>query len=182
MFKNFYRRPWVASAELSGVSCRFGSHSSMWSHLPLMERCRKTRTLKRGWKIFGIRNFCQKRSTKGDWLTEAFALISGTIDKDLGRNDGSKGREDVRQISVGKLLRQVINEQIAPIRAWKEFVKIVQNKRVKITFALRSTRILVQSCHAWAAARKRDLSVATSRVRDHHELVTAVSSGRRESG
>jgi hypothetical protein len=50
-------------------------------------------------------------------LTEAFALIGGAIDEDLGRNDGSKGREDVCQISVGELLRQVVNEQIAPVRA-----------------------------------------------------------------
>ena len=50
-------------------------------------------------------------------LTEAFALIRRPIDEDLGRDDVSKGREDVGQIGVRELLGEVINEQIAPVRA-----------------------------------------------------------------
>ena len=46
-------------------------------------------------------------------LTETFALICGTVDKDFGGDDVTKRKEHLHELSVSKLLGQVVDKQVA---------------------------------------------------------------------
>lgn len=48
-----------------------------------------------------------------DTLTEAFTLVGGPIDENLGGYDVAKGDEHLHELTVSKLLRQVVDEQVA---------------------------------------------------------------------
>ena len=54
-------------------------------------------------------------------LTEAFALVCGAVDVHLGADDASERHKHLSQFHVAKLLRQMIDEQIATLGtcAWK---------------------------------------------------------------
>ena len=77
-------------------------------------------------------------------LTEALWLISCSIDKDLCWNDGPKWCKNVREISVSKLLRQVVDEKIAPVRTWIIYSKSIFFLCQK-TFSFRNTLIFIPS-------------------------------------
>ena len=47
--------------------------------------------------------------------TEAFALVGGAVDVDLGADDVAERHEHLSQLSVSELLRQMIDEQIAAL-------------------------------------------------------------------
>ena len=47
---------------------------------------------------------------------EAFALVGGPVDKHLGADHVTEGEEHLHQLSVTKLLGQVVDEQVAPLR------------------------------------------------------------------
>lgn len=47
--------------------------------------------------------------------TETFALIGGAIDKHFGRDDMAKRHKHLHQLSVTKLLWQVVDEQVAAV-------------------------------------------------------------------
>lgn len=49
--------------------------------------------------------------------TEAFALIGGSIDEDFGTDDVAKGEKHLHQLRIPKLLRQVVDEQVATFRS-----------------------------------------------------------------
>lgn len=51
-----------------------------------------------------------------DLPTEAFTLVGGAVDKDLGRDDVSKRQEHLQNLRVGELLRQVIDEDVTAFR------------------------------------------------------------------
>ena len=57
-------------------------------------------------------------SVKWLTLTEAFALVGGTIDENLGGYDVAKGDEHLHELTVTKLLRQVVDEQVAAFGSW----------------------------------------------------------------
>jgi len=46
-------------------------------------------------------------------LTEALALIGGTVNVDLGADDVAEWQEHLRQFSVAELLWQMVDEQVA---------------------------------------------------------------------
>lgn len=46
-------------------------------------------------------------------LTETFALVSGTVDKDFGGDDVTKRKEHLHELSVSELLGQVVDKQVA---------------------------------------------------------------------
>ena len=50
-------------------------------------------------------------------LTETFALISGPIDEDFGTDDIAERQEHLHELSVTKLLGQMINEKVAAFRS-----------------------------------------------------------------
>lgn len=52
-----------------------------------------------------LRVFCGN-----DTLTEAFTLVGGPIDENLGRYDVAKGDEHLHELTISKLLRQVVDE------------------------------------------------------------------------
>ena len=54
--------------------------------------------------------------TKFCQLTEALALVGGSIDEHLGGDDVSERQEHLHQLSVAELLRQVVDEEIAALR------------------------------------------------------------------
>lgn len=51
---------------------------------------------------------------------EALGQVGLFVDKHLGRDDAAKWHEGGRQVGVGKLLWQVIDEQVAPFRTCKQ--------------------------------------------------------------
>lgn len=51
-------------------------------------------------------------------LTETFALVSGTIDKDFGGDDVTKRKEHLHELSVSELLGQVVDKQVAAFGSW----------------------------------------------------------------
>lgn len=48
-------------------------------------------------------------------LTEALALVCGSVHEDLGRDDVPKGQEHLQDLRVGELLRQVVDEDVAAL-------------------------------------------------------------------
>jgi hypothetical protein len=44
---------------------------------------------------------------------EAFALVCGSVDEDLGADDIAKGKEHLHQLCVAKFLGKMVDEQIA---------------------------------------------------------------------
>ena len=52
-------------------------------------------------------------------LTEALALVGGAVDVDLGAEDGSERQEHLRELVVTKLLRQVVDEEVAALRSYR---------------------------------------------------------------
>lgn len=48
-------------------------------------------------------------------LTEALALIGGTIDEDLGGNDVTERQEHLHKLRISKLLGQVVDKQVAAL-------------------------------------------------------------------
>ena len=58
-------------------------------------------------------------------FTEALALIGGPIDEHFGTDDVAEGQEHLHQLGIAKLLRQVVDEQVAALGSrnrtpWKE--------------------------------------------------------------
>ena len=51
-------------------------------------------------------------------LTEALALVGGTVDVDLGADDVAKGHKHLSQLCVPELLGQMVDEQVAALGAW----------------------------------------------------------------
>lgn len=51
-------------------------------------------------------------------LTEAFALVGGTVNKHLSRDDIAKGQEHLQHLRVTELLRQVVDEDVAALWTW----------------------------------------------------------------
>lgn len=52
-------------------------------------------------------------------LTETLALVRGAIDVHLGAEDGSEREEHLRQLVVAELLRQVVDEEVAALRSYR---------------------------------------------------------------
>ena len=52
-------------------------------------------------------------------LTEALALVGGAVDVDLGAEDSSERQEHLRELVVTKLLRQVVDEEVAALRSYR---------------------------------------------------------------
>lgn len=50
-------------------------------------------------------------------LTKAFALVGCSIDEDFAAYDVAKGQEHLHELCIAKLLRQVVDEQIAALWA-----------------------------------------------------------------
>lgn len=50
-----------------------------------------------------------------DTLTETFTLVGGPVDENLGGYDVAKRYERVHEVGVPKVLRQVIDEQVAAL-------------------------------------------------------------------
>ena len=48
-------------------------------------------------------------------LTEALALVGGPVDEDLGADDVAEGQEHLHQLGVAKLLREVVDEEVAAL-------------------------------------------------------------------
>jgi len=60
-----------------------------------------------------------------DLITEALALISGSVDVDFSADDVSEWKEHLSQFRVSELLRQVVDEEIASLRTnWRGRSKI----------------------------------------------------------
>lgn len=51
-------------------------------------------------------------------LTEALALVGGSINEHLGGDHISKRKEHLHQLSITKFLRQVVDEEVAAFRSW----------------------------------------------------------------
>jgi len=51
------------------------------------------------------------------YYTEAFALIGGAIDVDLGADDVAERHEHLCQFSVPELLRQMVDEEVTALRS-----------------------------------------------------------------
>lgn len=51
-------------------------------------------------------------------LTETFALVSGTVDKDFGGDDVTKRKEHLHELSISELLGQVVDKQVAAFGSW----------------------------------------------------------------
>ena len=50
-------------------------------------------------------------------LTEALALVGGSVDEHLGGDDVSERQKHLHQLGVAKLLRQVVDEEVAALRS-----------------------------------------------------------------
>lgn len=53
----------------------------------------------------------------GRLLTKALALIGGPIDEDFGADHIAERQEHLHELRVAKLLRQVVDEQVAALRS-----------------------------------------------------------------
>lgn len=62
-------------------------------------------------------NLGSKNPTKKNILTETLALVSGAINEHLAANDVPKREEHLHQFGVPKLLRQVVDEEVAALGA-----------------------------------------------------------------
>ena len=51
-------------------------------------------------------------------LTEALALVGGSINEHLGGDHISERKEHLHQLSIAKLLRQVVDEEVAAFGSW----------------------------------------------------------------
>ena len=49
--------------------------------------------------------------------SEAFALVCGTVDEDLRTDDIAEGEEHLHKFCISELLRKVVDEQVATVRA-----------------------------------------------------------------
>lgn len=49
-------------------------------------------------------------------LTKTLALVGGTIHEHLGGDDVAKGQEHLHQLIVSKLLREMVDEEVAAFR------------------------------------------------------------------
>ena len=50
-------------------------------------------------------------------LTETFALVSGSVNENFGADDVSERQEHLHELSIPKLLRKVIDEEITALGA-----------------------------------------------------------------
>jgi len=50
-------------------------------------------------------------------LTETFALVCGSVNENFGADDVSEGQEHLHELSIPKLLRKVIDEEITALWA-----------------------------------------------------------------
>lgn len=64
----------------------------------------------------------------GPRLTEAFALVGGSVHKDFGRHNSSKGQECLYEFCITKLLRQVIDEEVTAFWACRKGNRLVQGR------------------------------------------------------
>lgn len=62
----------------------------------------------------------------GAQLTETLALVCGSIHKNFGRDNSSKGQECLYEFCVTKLLRQVIDEEVTAFGACRNSSRLVQ--------------------------------------------------------
>jgi len=81
-------------------------------------------------------------SSRGEY-TEAFALVGGAVDVDLGADDGAKRHEHLRQFGVSELLRQVVDEQIAALRSCDMVRRDKQTGRRRLDRALTRPRLFI---------------------------------------
>lgn len=51
------------------------------------------------------------------YLTKAFALVGRPVDEDFAADDVSERQEHLHELSVSELLGQVVDEQVAALRA-----------------------------------------------------------------
>lgn len=54
-------------------------------------------------------------ATKENILTETLALISSAVNEDFAANNVSKREEHLHQFRVSEFLRQVVDEEVAPL-------------------------------------------------------------------
>lgn len=64
----------------------------------------------------------------GAQLTETFALVGGSVHKDFGRDNSSKGQECLYEFCITKLLRQVIDEEVTAFGACRNSGTLVQGR------------------------------------------------------
>lgn len=64
----------------------------------------------------------------GAQLTETFALVGGSVHKDFGRDNSSKGQECLYEFCITKLLRQVIDEEVTAFGACRNSSTLVQGR------------------------------------------------------
>lgn len=69
-----------------------------------------------------------EKSRAGAQLTKTLALVGGSIHKDFGRDNGSKGQECLYEFCITKLLRQVIDEEVTAFGACRNSSRLVQRE------------------------------------------------------
>lgn len=69
-----------------------------------------------------------KRPREGTQLTKTLALVGGSIHKDFGRDNSSKGQECLNELCITKLLRQVIDEEVTAFGACRNSSGLVQRR------------------------------------------------------
>lgn len=119
--------PWAASVEPSDVSCQSGIHSLLGSLLGQRSDCRMRQILKLVilyWKFTATFNYMNiiKYIYINFWFiynihTKTFALICGPVNKDFAAYNVSEWQEHLHQLSISKLLWQVVNEEVASFRS-----------------------------------------------------------------
>lgn len=97
----------VSSTGLSASSCLSGSRSWPVSPPGRSPGCRRTRNLQRPPESVS------RRTSTSPILTETFALVRGPVDKHFRTDDVPEREEHLHEFRVTKLLRQVIDEQVA---------------------------------------------------------------------
>ena len=69
-----------------------------------------------------------ERPRDGSQLTETLALVGGSIHKNFGRDDSSKGQKCLYEFCIPKLLRQVIDEEVTAFRSCRNSSRLVQGR------------------------------------------------------
>ena len=59
----------------------------------------------------------RKKVRKTEIFTETFALVGGSVNEYFGADDVSEGQEHLHELSIPKLLRKVIDEEITALWA-----------------------------------------------------------------
>lgn len=64
----------------------------------------------------------------GAQLTKTLALVGGSVHKDFGRDNSSKGQECLYKFCITELLRQVIDEEVTAFRTCRNRGRLVQGR------------------------------------------------------